>query len=52
MRHGGEPTISTGESYQNTTVCRSTQIRQRTCLNQLVLRDDCTLVDMRVLVLC
>ena len=28
------------ESYHNTTVCCSTQIRQRTCVNQLVLRDD------------
>ena len=29
------------ESYQNTTVCRGTQIRQRTCVIQLVLRDYC-----------
>ena len=35
IRHGGEPAIPTGESYQNTTVCRSTLIRQRMCANQL-----------------
>ena len=40
IRHGGKPAISTRKSYHNTTVCCSTQIRQRTCVNQLVLRDD------------
>ena len=38
--HGGEPPMSTRESYHNTTVCRSTQIRRRTYVKQLVLRDD------------
>ena len=39
FRHGGKSTFSTGESY-HTTVCRTTQIRQRTCDNPVVLRDD------------
>ena len=52
IRHGGEPTISTRESYQNATVCRGTQIRPRTRVNQLVLQADWTtgtLINRRVL---
>ena len=42
IRHGGEPTMSTFNNriLSNITVCRSTRIRQMTCVNRLVLRDD------------
>ena len=40
IRHGGKPSTSTRQSYDNTTVCRSAQIRQRACVNHLVLWDD------------
>ena len=44
--------ISTRNPYHNTiTVCRSTQSRQRTCVNQLVLREDWNLDSLRGFVL-
>ena len=58
IQHGGERTISTRGYFQNTTVCRSAQVIQRTCVNKLVLRDDwkssqsrssCTLLKPRLL---
>ena len=39
IRHGGKLTNSKRSSY-HTTVCRSTQTRQRTCVNHFALRDD------------
>ena len=36
IRHGGKPTISTRYPYHSSIVCHSTQIRQMTCVNQLV----------------
>ena len=52
IRHGGEPTISKREYCQSNSVCRGTQIRQRTCADQLIVRDDWAtgiLINLRVL---